>query len=188
MNLGNLTYPDPYDEPESDDPHVATFRELIWYSSEVCNNCFTKIRDIGDEHTKTLETSDHRPLSAGPPLRITILDYHERTPQASQEFDPFSLPSDRFGQCYCLECGSDTRATNDDLDAETLKDRAKNIANYLREHTAASVDVREMGRALHALKAEPANQGYDSEILAAATCVGLKRSDADASGKREAVA
>ena len=71
---------------------------------------------------------------------------------------------------------------------ETLKDRAKNIANYLREHTAASVDVREMGRALHALKAEPANQGYDSEILAAATCVGLKRADADASGKREMVA
>jgi hypothetical protein len=163
MDVNNLAYPPGYAPLENDGPKAKRFKDLIWHNGEVCNNCFTQIRSIGDEVEKSTGLFIHR-----------FNEHYERTEHGSQEHDPFVPAADRYGQCYCLNCGADTRAENCDLSLDVIQERALNILRYINTETPHRIDGEAMGRALVDFKSVPENQGYDSEILAVGTVVGIE--------------
>lgn len=160
MDLSNLTYPDGYAEPES----IDTFETWVWFNSEVCNNCFEQIRHVGDEIV-----IENRAWT------LYINEYYERTEQGSQEYAPGVPPaSERFGQCFCLNCGSDTAAENHTLSTDVMIRRAKRLVRYLMDETPVTVDGSVVGQTIRDLKAVWSNQGYDSEIFAVAFTLGIR--------------
>ena len=93
MNVSNLTYPDGVDQPSQ--RRVAIIKKHVLHSSEVCDGCFSRVRAIGD--IVEVRTDEHvHELAA----------YYERTDIGSQEHSPFESPADRYGTCFCAECGS----------------------------------------------------------------------------------
>lgn len=154
MDPSNLTYPDGYAEPDD----CSTFETWVWHNSEVCNNCFEHIRHVGEEVAIQRRA-----------WTLTTNAYYERTERASQEYAPWSPPAaERFGTCFCLNCGSDTRAENHTLSIDRMVRRAKRLVRYLTDETPVSVDGATVGRAIRDLKAVHDNGGYDSEIFAVA--------------------
>ncbi len=92
-------------KPELDG--VDSFDEWIWANTEVCNSCFQQVRSVGPKVTKTLQEPDEKLLENGQPVRLEINQWFERTERGSQEHTSFDPPSDRFGSCFCLDCGTD---------------------------------------------------------------------------------
>jgi len=143
-------------DPESVEPDEA-FEKLIWGSGEICNNCYSQVRAIGEE--MTIEGSLHT---------HAINRYYERTEHGTQEHTPFELPSNRFGTTFCTECGSDTRNLGHDKDIGRLAQDAKRIIEYVNsgDEPPYTIDGRIMGKTIKDIKQVPANQGYDPQILA----------------------
>lgn len=156
MDVSNLAYPDGYTEPS--EPQVTLFNRLIWHNGEVCNNCFQQIREIGDEVEVTTTLFTHK-----------LNTSYNRTEHGSQEHDPFQVASDRYGQCYCLDCGSDTKAEASDLSIEAMQRRSLNLLDYINRKTEHWADGKAMGESIRELKAVHDNGGYDSEIFCVAT-------------------
>lgn len=158
MRVSQLHFPDGIEEPSR--RRVAAFKRSILHNAEICDGCFEQVRAIGDVQTKRTDLFEHE-----------ILEYYERTEHGAQEHDPFNLPSDRYGTCYCRECGEATTngLKDDPMSLEELTECCKRIYVYLRNHTPLEVDPSILGETLAALKRQRNNQGRDTEILAAAT-------------------
>jgi len=162
MDITNLTLPENVAQPT--ETAVETFEKWIWYNSELCNNCFSRVRAIGDViHIQ----------SANGTFTYDINDFYERTDNASQEHDPYSNPTDRYGQCYCLECGSDTSATDRTLSLEDTKERCKRLCAYIAEFTPLDIDPKRVGHTIVRLRDIRDNHGYDSEIIAVSIATGI---------------
>jgi hypothetical protein len=156
MDMSNLTYPNGYKEPPK--PQVDVFETWFWSNQEICNECFTQVRHIGDEITISGPIHTHR-----------VNEYYERSINGVQEHTAFEMPADRFGTTFCKNCGSDTHSLGYIEDMETLKDYAVNIIEYANsENTDVpyTIDGEVMGKTIKDLKSEPENQGFDTEILA----------------------
>lgn len=163
MDVDNLTLPDSYDDPA--ETRVALFKRFILHNSEVCDRCFGRIRRIGEVIERQGPVHTHEQNA-----------YYERTEDAEQSFSPHDEVIDRYGSCYCLDCGS--ASGPDQLPDETfstsdLAPLAANIVTYIDTHTDHSIDGRITGRAIMDLKAIPDNNGFDTEILAVAVARGI---------------
>lgn len=158
MRVSQITFPDGVEQPSR--RRISVFRDQILENSEICDNCFQQIRAIGDVQTKTSDLFEHE-----------LNTYYERTEHGSQEYTPFQLPSDRYGACYCQECGSAANQSSgaDILSVEEMTERLKNIYRYMRLRTEYDVNPEAMGQTLGALKRQRENQGRDAEIFAVAT-------------------
>ena len=136
---------------------VDDFLEYLWYSSEVCSHCFTRVREI-----------DERKITRGKNGHIQdTWEFHERTEHARNEHTPWDR-NKRFGTTFCLECGSDTSAHHRDMELEELKPIAQNIYRYTTKHTPLELDHERFGREIRAMKTDPDYQGKESQILAVA--------------------
>lgn len=136
---------------------IEAFNEYLRHNPEVCNHCFSRVRSVGELKERRTDLFVHE-----------FNEHYERTERGSQEHDPFELPSDRYGQCYCRECGSDLSVTHDELDFETFKEYVRNCYRYVREHTPLDVDHQRLGREAARLKRRRDTQGRDRQIIAVA--------------------
>jgi len=160
-------YNSPFQEFDYDEAGVQAFKEYFWYSSEVCNNCFSRIRSVGPTKKVQLGESGPRNLREGPPLTMEISEWYERTELGSQEHTPFDT-NKRFGTCFCMDCGHDCTGNHRDKTLLELKPLAMNIVAYARDHTPLSVDAERFAREIAQLKKETAYQSWETEILAVA--------------------
>lgn len=162
VELENLTYPDGYSKPA--EPQISVFETWIWHNQEVCNECFTQVRDIGEEITI------NNPINT-----LTVNAYYERTDNGIQAHTAFEKSSDRFGTCFCKECGADTYSLGYTKSLDELKEDAKRIVKYVNtgDEPPYSIDGQIMGTTLKDLKTVPENTGFDTEILAVATIEGI---------------
>lgn len=159
MELTELTYPNNHTPLNTDDPRVDTWYAWAWANPELCNNCFTQVRDIGDK--RRVARSD---------WFMEINAFYERTERGSQEHDPYTSAANRFGQCYCLECGSDLSAQDNDLSIPRMLDRLGTLADYIDQRSPLDFDRDIAERTIRDLKAVHDNGGYDTEIFCVAFC------------------
>lgn len=150
------------------------FQELFIYNSEICNGCFTKVRDVGPEVEITLQTSGPRRLADKPPLKMDVREWFQRTEFGSQEHSTWES-NKRFGSCYCIECGSDCTSSNEIKSLERLHELRENIQNYVEEHTDRTLNEVRFREELEDHKRRRELQGWDDEILAIAFSRALYR-------------
>jgi hypothetical protein len=144
---------------------IDLFQEYLWHNSEVCNHCFTRVREIDEE---TIRIGKNRQKSVQ-------WEYHERTEHSENEFNSFAEGSERrFGTTFCLECGSDCSADHHQLSLEELKPIARNIYLYTTDHTPLDLDAKAFGREIRDLKNRRDTQGKETQILAVAFARSLK--------------
>lgn len=160
------------DLSKSEEQGVQAFRRWIWHNSELCNECMSRVRDIGPEVSRVLGRGGATQLVHAD-VEMRTNEWYERTELATQEHSPGDHNT-RFGTCYCLECGGDLSANHRGKSLEELKPIAANIARYVREHTDLELDVRGFARELRTLKRRPEYQSWETEILAVAFARGLR--------------
>jgi len=154
-----------FDLSQSDKRGIGAFTEYLWHNGEICNECFARVRAIGDEQ-----------IVHGDVHRHQINAYYERTEDGSQEHTPFESPADRYGTCFCEDCGaaSETGLSDSDSSLDELGEYITRIGRYFIAETPHSVDGTELARVMRRLKQVPENGGYDTEILAVATAHALE--------------
>lgn len=169
----------PFTPTETEKARIGLFEEYFWYSSEICTNCYQRVREVGERHTIQLEEPKEKVLAEGGgfPQSLEIADHFERTEYGSQEHTPWHLPSDRFGSCFCLDCATDCRPTEDDLSLAGLLERMDKVASHTTEHTPLEIDTEEFEYQIRELKGEEDNQGWDTEILALSFARAVERPD-----------
>ena len=150
---------DPFDLTTAEQRRLQQFKDLVWDNSEVCNECFTRVREI--------ERNPARERLAETSLKNPPAEFHERTEHARNEWCGWDN-TERYGTTFCLECGSDLSAQSRTRSLEELKDPARNLVEYTIRHTDLNIDGREMARELKRLKSQQDLQGLDTEILAVA--------------------
>jgi len=177
MELSALTYPDGHTQPDAGGRHLETYQNKVLQNPEICNNCFTRVREVGDlvEITKRAWT-------------LEVNEFFERTTEGSQEHDPHGETVERFGRCYCLNCGSDLSGQNHTVSVDTMTERAKRLVTYLIDETEHYCDGTAVGRTIRDLKGRWENQGYDTEIYAVAIVNGLRHGSAKRGSKQPATA
>jgi len=148
---------DRFDLSQTDRARLDDFEDYIWFNSELCNNCFSQVREIGDEMIRHSDCHRHY-----------INAYYERTETGTREYHPWLQPTRRYGETFCDECGGDLEATGDDLSFEELQERAVRVYKYTKEHTPLALDHAGFGRRLGTLKRRPDLQNCDWQILAVA--------------------
>ncbi|MFB1066456.1 hypothetical protein [Natrinema sp. H-ect4] len=158
----------PFDVTKIDESRIDDFKECIWYNSEICNGCFSRVRLVGPKVSKTLEEPTEKMLEDNGPLqRMESNEWYERTELGSQEYSSFDT-NKRFGTCYCKNCGSDCSSFDEIPTKQALTDMAERIAEYANEHTELDVDRDHLVDEAAELKAIPQTDGWDTEILAVA--------------------
>lgn len=138
---------------------IKTFEREIWYNSELCNHCFSRVREIEVNYVA-------RRLSKTT-LKNHPAAFHERTPLGTQEHHVWDY-NQRFGTCFCLECGGDLSASHRDLPREKMKEYGKSLARYAENHTALQFDTHRFFRELLRLKDRRDTQGKETQIFAVA--------------------
>lgn len=147
-----------FDLTKSDKAGIQAFLKHIWYNSEVCSNCFTRVRAIGDVVTVETDVHSHE-----------LAEFYERTERASQEHTPFEEPSARYGTCFCDHCGADLRPHHHNLPWETMREHAKRLLIYTNRHTSLSIDREAFARSLAHLRLNRRDTGgKESQIFAVA--------------------
>ena len=158
----------PFDVDKIDDTAIDAFEEYFWYSSEICNGCYSRVRSVGPKVTKTLEEPTEKMLRHnGPLVKMEQNEWYERTETGSQEYSSFDT-NKRFGTCYCTDCGSDCSSFDEVLGKDVLTDMAERIAEYTNKHTPLEIDKARMVALTAELKSVPQTDGWDTEILAVA--------------------
>lgn len=168
--------PQRFDLTRTDQNGIQAFKRHVWFNSEVCSNCFSRVRAIGDVVAVEQDVHTHETFA-----------FYERTEQGSQEHTPFD-ENKRYGTCFCENCGADTRPTHRDLAWERMREYAVNLFEYVRDHTPLTIDRERFARqlALHRLeRAETA--GKESQIFAVAFARSLI-DDVNTTGRRQAAA
>ena len=171
-----------FDLSPAEQRRLQRFKDLIWNNSEVCNECFTRVREVerNPARERLAETSLHNPPA----------EFHERTEDARAEWCGWDN-TDRYGTTFCLECGSDLSAQSRTRSLEQLKEPARNLVEYTIRHTDLDISGRELGAELCRLKSIQDLQGLDTEIVAVAwiRSISIPTSvTADAQGDRHAPA
>lgn len=138
---------------------IKTFEREIWYSSEVCNHCFSRVREV--ERNPAAERLS--PTS----LKNIPADFYARTELGTQEHCGWDY-NRRFGTCFCLECGGDLSADHRDLPRGKMKRFAKNIARYVANETSVSLDRQRFFAELLRQKNRRDAQGREGQIFAVA--------------------
>jgi hypothetical protein len=156
----------PFQLDKSEQRGVDLFRELLWQNAEVCNNCFTQVRDIGPEYSNILRRTGGACLDV-PDMELTTNEWYERTESASQEHSTFD-ENRRHGQCYCMECGADLSANHRGRSLDELREIARSAVVYITEETPQEIDGADFVSEVEKLKREPENQSWETEILAVA--------------------
>lgn len=165
----NDTDSERFDIGPTDKRGIAAFKEYLWHNSECCNYCFTRVRAVGDLRHVEKDIHVHE-----------VNEFYERTDWGEQAHHPFTVSADRYGQCFCLDCGGDTSADNDDLDFETFKEFARNVYLYTKIHTPLELNQRRFAQEAVELKKRPDTQGRDRRIFAVAFARALKAPPAQA--------
>jgi len=169
MNVSNnLTFPD--DIPVPDHGELKAFKQQIWHNSEICNWCYSRIRSVGPVVKRELSESGDRRLRDGPPLRLDVNAWHERTATGSQEHTRWDH-NRRHGTCFCLECGSDGAAPSHTRSLDDLAACGQRIVEYLTQQTPYRADSQRFADVLDKLSSIDENAGYGTEKLAAATAL-----------------
>lgn len=144
---------------ETEKARVQTFKDDLWFNSELCNHCFTRVREI-----------DRNPAAerlSSTSLKNTPADFYERTESGTQEHCGWDH-NPRFGTCFCLDCGGDLTASHYEIDIEQMLEFGENLCRYVRDHTALSIDGNQFARELGRLKRQPWAQARESQIFAVA--------------------
>lgn len=170
----------PFALSASEQHGVETFAELLRQNSEICNECYAQVRDIGPEYSKLLERSGDCRLDL-PDLDLRTNEWYERTTEGSQEHSPFDR-NRRFGTCFCLQCGGDLSDRDGDHSLAGLLERVDRIVTYVTEETGASVEGDRYHREVKALKTTDEYQGWDTEILALGFARALQSDVVDGGG------
>lgn len=144
---------------DTENARIDTFEDYIWYNSEVCNHCFSRVRDI--------EVNPSAARLSGTSLKNHPATFYERTEIGSQEHHDWDY-NQRFGTCFCLDCGGDLTAAHLNLGIEQLLDYAENLCRYVRDETPLQIDPNRFARELGEYKRTPRLQGRDSQMFAAA--------------------
>lgn len=168
----------PFETDHSDERGYELFRDIIWRESELCANCFSQVRTIGPEQSIWVGAST-----------MTINAWYDRTDLGSQEHTQWDHNT-RFGTCYCLSCGADCNGGHADTPLEDMIPLVENIFRYTKTQTQHDLDGARFGREVRELKADPAAQSLETEIMAIAFSRALKhdRVSADSSAYVEAPA
>jgi hypothetical protein len=157
--------PSRFDLSQSTERRLEDFRELVWFNSEVCNECFTRIRSIGPERPVTPESSQ---------TTHQINEWYERTEDATQEHTGFEAPSERYGATFCRECGAEAGTRwSDTRPVEQLREQLVRLLRYTHEHTPLTVSPKRADAELRKLKTGPESrdrQGRDLQCIAVAWC------------------
>ena len=164
----------PFETTTEDELGYQLFREKFWQSSEICNACFTRVRDVGPKVEKRLGMSEqHAILREGSTLKLEINQWFERTDDASQEHHTWDK-NKRFGTCFCLTCGSDCTANHRQKSIDELKPLAANIFKFTKKYTPHELNHKRFGREIRQLKRNRDAQGYETEVLGVAFARSLK--------------
>lgn len=158
---------DQFDLSPTERRGVDTFKDRIWYNSEVCNSCFSQVRSVGPTVTKRLREPSEKLLENGEPLDLEMSEWYERTENGSQEYTTWD-DNKRFGTCFCLDCGTDCTGNHRHKTVDELKPIAANIYEYITTQTPLDLDHKRFGREIRELKSVPEYQGFETEILAIA--------------------
>lgn len=160
----------PFDLEKLDEGGIGAFKDYLWYSPEICNGCYSRVRSVGPKRKKMLEEPDEKLLhhyDANPPQTMEIHEWYRRTELGRQEYSSFDT-NKRFGTCYCTNCGSNCTAFDEIPSKDELKEMAERIAEYCNQNTPLSVDVESIVQETDDLKSIPETDGWDTEILVVA--------------------
>ena len=146
----------PFPTEPTDKRGYEIFRTEIWHSRQVCNQCFSHIRNIGPEIEKWLGASYQ-----------TINAYYERTENGSQEFTPFDH-NVRYGTCFCTECGSDCTGDHRNTAYQDIIPLVRNIYIYTQRHTDHSLDRSRLASEVSDLMSIENSTGRETEVMAIA--------------------
>lgn len=147
-----------FDLDRADKSGVQAFLKHVWYSSEVCSNCFTQVRSVGDVVRKSMDDHTHE-----------LPAYYERTEDASQEYTPFGEPSDRYGTCFCDNCGADTQPQHRDLPWERMREYALHLYEFADSETPLTLSRERFARHLAHLRLDRRDTaGRESQVFAVA--------------------
>lgn len=157
--------PERFSLSPSEQARLSTYEKYIWHNSEVCNHCFTRVREV-ERNPKAAKLG---PTS----LRNLPAEFHERTEDGSQEFCGWDR-NKRFGTCFCEECGGDLSASHRYIPLGKMKSYAVNLEQYIREHTPVDLNRERFALELVEQKRRPDTQGCESQIFAVAFVRGLR--------------
>lgn len=155
--------PDRFDLSQRTELRLEDFRELVWYNSELCNECFTRVRSIGPERPITPESS-----------RTThnVNEWYERTEHSTQEHTGFEPPSERYGATFCKSCGAEAGTRwSDTRPLDVLRPQLVRLLRYTHDHTPLTVAPKQADAELQALKTGSEardRQGRDLQCIAVA--------------------
>jgi hypothetical protein len=157
---------------------IALFKDYVWSNSEVCSHCFTRVRSIGELREVRMQELTHE-----------VNEFYERTEDGSQEHHPFTLPSDRYGTCFCENCGSDTQPRHHHLPWDKMREYSINLYNYVSDHTPLSLSSESFARHLAHLRLERLDTaGRESQIFAVAFARALESRAPMAGGEKRPTA
>lgn len=164
---------DRFNLTETEKARVKTFENEIWYNSECCNNCFSRVREI--------ERNPAEERLSSTSLKNIPADFYERTELGAQEHCGWDY-NPRYGTCFCLACGGDLSASHRDLPREKMKEYGKNLARYAKDHTALSFDTYRFFRELLRLKGRRDTQGKETQMFAVAFARAIQTSTGTGTG------
>jgi len=146
-----------FDLTKHDQSGIQAFKKHVWYNSEVCSNCFSRVRAIGDVVKIEQDVHTHE-----------MAEFYERADDGSQEYTPFD-ENKRYGTCFCDHCGADLRPDHRDMAWERMRGAAVRLYEYVRDHTSLSLDQERLARQLAHLRLERRDTaGKESQIFAVA--------------------
>jgi len=150
--------PDRFNLTRADKAGIQAFKRHVWHNSEVCSNCFSRVRSVGDVLSKEMGVHTHE-----------LCEHYERTETGSQEHTPFEAPSDRYGVCFCETCGADLRPNHHHLAWSQMREHAKRLADYVESHTSLTLNHERFARQLaHQRFDRSETAGKESQIFAVA--------------------
>jgi len=146
-----------FDLTKSDKSGIEAFKRWIFYNSELCSHCFSRVRSVGDTVSVSMAVHTHE-----------INKFYERTETGSQEYTRFDT-NKRYGTCFCENCGSDLQPAGHQVPWEKLREFAVNIYQYTTEHTPLHLDREKFSKTVAHLKLDRRDtQGKEGQILAVA--------------------
>lgn len=157
----------PFATRPTDKRGYEVFRNEIWWNREVCNSCFSQVRNIGPVMERWMGAS-----------YMTLNEFYERTDNGSQEYTPFDV-NRRYGTCFCTQCGSDCTGDHRNTSLEDLIPLVKNIFQYTKRELEHDLDAATFGKEVRELKSIRDATGYETEIMAIGFARALDDDDAN---------
>lgn len=157
---------DSFDLAKPDEVGIRLFDEYIWQNRELCNHCFTRVREIdANLAAAQLPANSLRNLPEAD-QRKTRDSVSEHTPWPHEE-------NPKYGKTFCLNCASDMTADHRDRTLEDLTPFVGNLYGYVSDHTPIELDTRIFATTLVELKRTPDHQGRETQMLAVAFARGV---------------